>query len=213
MKSHLEVKTRLSPFRAVVGGLALAIVLGPAAASARAAEVWELLSFKQQGLSDDVLVALIESDGSVFHLTAKDVQTLHDKGLSDKVLVAMLKTATKAVDPVAPPAAPAAPGSEPPPAADESTPAPLTVAPPLASDETAAQDDAPVANEPPPVTPVVIEVPVLVPVSVPSHHAVAPSAPPAPVYWGFGGQRRPDAWQDAPSKPPVPPKSGGSLVP
>jgi hypothetical protein len=43
-------------------------------------------------------------------------------------------------------------------------------------------------------------VPVYVPVAVP----VVRQPPPQPVYWGFGGQLRPDAWRPAPDPPKTP---------
>ena len=70
------------------------VLLGPMQGRASAVTIQELLEFKGK-LSDDVLVALIESDGSVFHLSIGDVAALKDKGLSEKVILAMLKTATK----------------------------------------------------------------------------------------------------------------------
>ena len=70
------------------------VLLGPMQGRASAVTIQELLEFKGK-LSDDVLVALIESDGSVFHLSIGDVASLKEKGLSEKVILAMLKTATK----------------------------------------------------------------------------------------------------------------------
>src|SRR5262249_20548976 len=79
------------------------VLLGPMQGRASAVTIQELLEFKGK-LSDDVLVALIESDGSVFHLSIGDVASLKEKGLSEKVILAMLKTATKerATTPAAP---------------------------------------------------------------------------------------------------------------
>jgi len=57
------------------------VLLGPMQGRASAVTIQELLEFKGK-LSDDVLVALIESDGSVFHLSIGDVAALKDKGLS-----------------------------------------------------------------------------------------------------------------------------------
>ena len=78
------------------------VLLGPMQGRASAVTIQELLEFKGK-LSDDVLVALIESDGSVFHLSIGDVAALKDKGLSEKVILAMLKTATKQQTTPAPP--------------------------------------------------------------------------------------------------------------
>src|SRR5262249_38708587 len=92
------------------------VLLGPMQGRASAVTIQELLEFKGK-LSDEVLVALIESDGSVFHLSIGDVASLKEKGLSEKVILAMLKTASKqrAETPAAP-MAPAQPVYTPPPA-------------------------------------------------------------------------------------------------
>ena len=70
------------------------VLLGPMQGRASAVTVQELLDFKGK-LSDDILIALIESDASVFHLSIGDVAALKEKGLSERVILAMLKTATK----------------------------------------------------------------------------------------------------------------------
>ena len=71
--------------------LAAVLLLGPAAA-AGAATIQDLVKLKAAGLSDDILIALIESDGSVFQLKADDVISLKKQGLSEKVIMAMLVT-------------------------------------------------------------------------------------------------------------------------
>ncbi len=70
------------------------VLVGPLAGRASAVTVQELLDFRGK-LSDDILIALIESDGSVFHLSISDVAKLRDQGLSERVILAMLKTAQK----------------------------------------------------------------------------------------------------------------------
>jgi hypothetical protein len=64
----------------------------------------DLLSLKAAGVSDDILVALIESDDSVFRLTAQDILDLRAQGLSERVILAMLATMRKPVarGPIAP---------------------------------------------------------------------------------------------------------------
>jgi len=211
--------------RALGTALVAAILLGPLASLAAGAEIWELLSFKRQGISDDVLIALIETDGSEFHLTAGDVQMLHDKGLSDRVILAMLKTAKKRVDAPAPPLAPQTdvpllpvdPNAPPP---DQQPPAGAStyVGAPLPA------DDQTMAPPPEPPAPLVQEiyVPIAVPVVVgavvsrPDHHPIAPQPVAVkPEYWGWGGERRPGTW-DPPSpvvvvaKPAGPSSSVGS---
>jgi hypothetical protein len=190
------------------------LVLVASVRPVQAITVQELIDYHGR-LSDDILVALIESDGSVFHLTAADVVALLDRGLSEKVVTAMLRTAT-----LARAAAPTATG----PRDAIVTPAPIETpdAEPVQefqeTQETARSTTAPVVvnvtqkveqKVEPEVRTVAVPVAVPVYVAVPSRPAVTRAAP-APVYWGFGGQRRPDTWQERPtSKPPDKPKGGG----
>jgi hypothetical protein len=159
--------------RSLVGAI---LLLGLAAASVLAATTSaQLVNLARAGVDDDVLIALIETDGSTFQLNADDILALHQQGLSDRVIRAMQETARRPEPAEAPP----------PP-----MPAPTSVAPivPL------VQEVRPIVNlsEPPPpaaIYPVAARV-----------RPVEHSAPPAPVYWGWGGQRRPDSWDDAPTR-------------
>ncbi|MFI5177828.1 MAG: hypothetical protein ACHQO8_04670 [Vicinamibacterales bacterium] len=198
--------------------LPLLVLAGPLAGQASAVTVKELLEYKAK-LSDDVLIALIESDGSVFHLSIQDVAALRDQGLSERVILAMLKTATKRPEPASPAST-----------APQPSTAPVAVyAPPGAAVDQYGQPIA-APTEDQPKAPVVVNVKQEVTQTVeqptqPNYSmsspygyafspyvygfgAVAPARPvvappPAPVYWGWGGQRRPDSWQ--PSPPPPPP--------
>jgi hypothetical protein len=214
--------------------LALAFLAGPAAGIGYAASgIRDLLLLKDAGLSDDILIDLIQSDGSVFHLKAADIIDLHKQGLSDRVIRAMLATARKPAVPATPPAA----------ADPEQTTVPDVPEAPMAdrarvlvpaqTDEVTAgtqetqTNDAPQAMWPPvsmpvaaSVTPVpvrteVVEVyvPVAVPVVIDKRHVEPPAPPPAPVYWGYGGQKKPGSWDEPqaatpPAAKPAPPKGG-----
>ena len=156
---HLTLATLLT------GGL----LTGPLAAPAAAVGVEELFSLKANGLSDDVLVALIESDGSVFQLLPEDVVMLYRRGLSERVILAMIRTSRRPHQPLAD-----------------------TVVAPTPMQQTVVQP-VQVINS----SPVDVYVPVAVPVSV--FVPVNPHRPerlerPSSTYWGFGGQLRPDAW-------------------
>lgn len=157
---------RLAP-----SALVAALLIGPLASALSATSVDDLVNLKANGLSDQVLIELIEIDGSSFQLTADDVIALHRRGLSDAVLRAMIRTGRQSMiaPEVAPPALP---------------PAPAVVVVSV---------------------PVSVAVPVYVPVAVPvvDHRSARPVKAPEPVYWGFGGKLRPDAWKPAPE--PVPP--------
>ena len=76
---------------AVVSALLIVIAATPASA----VTIRDLLNLKNAGLSDDILIALMESDGSVFYLTADEVISLRRQGLSERVLLAMIETGKK----------------------------------------------------------------------------------------------------------------------
>jgi hypothetical protein len=83
--------------------IALFLLLAPGAfvQPASAVSVDDLLNLRARGLSDAVLVALIEADGSAFHLSASDIERLRARGLSDSVIVAMLEADKRAARPSA----------------------------------------------------------------------------------------------------------------
>jgi hypothetical protein len=180
--------------------VAAALLLGPAAGLASAVSVEDLLALRAKGLSDDILVALIQSDGSSFQLDAEQVGALHDAGLSDRVLIAMLNTRKP----------------EPAPAAFAA--GPVRDVAPMPADEMPVVEEIPAAEIIEPATvPVEPMVPVMVPVAVPVAVPVVVSSShergdevrghaqdgrnrgrsSQPVYWGYGGTLRPDAWQPA----------------
>ena len=175
--------------------LAAAVVLAPRVARASNVTANDLVKLSAAGLNDDVLIALIESDGVVFKLTPEEILSLRDRGLSQKVILAMLRTGKPR-----PAASPAVP-----PDTDQSTVVPVPPSPGVVSVEVAPTAPAPVivnvtqqveqAPSPPAYYPFTTHV--AVPVAVPVY--VVPPRPvkkPEPVYWGFGGQRRPDTWRD-----------------
>lgn len=177
--------------------LAAAIVLGAAAVPAEALTTRDIIELSRAGLGEEVLLALIEVDGSVFAIDPATIKSLKDAGVSENVIVALVRSgrqnhAVQTPEPAAMPA-PAAPAPEP---------------------QVVIVDH----HEPQP-QPVVVQVPVYVPVVQHSRHRRAVERPavestfvpfqfgpppfkPAvqqqprePVYWGFGGKLRPDAWK------------------
>lgn len=162
-------------------------------ARADALTVRDIVELTGAGLGEEVLLALIEVDVSVFPIDTATLKLLKGAGVSERVILAMIRSGRTQ------------------PAVTES----------IAGDESASRH----ATEPQVVVidhhdaPQVREVPVAVPVYVPyivrsahdgSVHEregdqsrpgtghVTPVRPPEPVYWGFGGKLRPDAWQPAP---------------
>ena len=205
--------------------LASTLLVGQAAA-ASGATIQDLIKLKAAGLSDDILIALIEADGSVFHLKADDVIAIRKEGLSEKVIMAMLATAIKKT---APPVA-ARPAVTTPSAVAQPQAPPTAVATPLVQINEQAEGGYDATAQPPaapasPVAPVVINITQRVeqrsesgrsdpaypmypnystypyypyyPFAGPVYVAPAVPVRTAPtVFWGFGGQRRPGTWKD-----------------
>jgi hypothetical protein len=168
---------------------------------ANALTVRDILELTRAGLGDEILLALIDVDRSVFPIDAATLKRLKDAGVSERVIVAMIRSA-RTPDPLPEQVAVVAPAP---------APEPQVIV---------------IEHHGPPQ---IREVPVAVPVYVPyvrapfvrrgAHQATVhdsfqpPSGrnrpagaalhtphvkAPEPVYWGFGGKLRPDAWQPEP---------------
>lgn len=169
---------------------ALALLIGPAVANAYAVTIRDLIELSKEGVSDAILVALIETDGSRFKLTPDDIRSAKTQGLSDAVIVAMIRTR-----PVSAPqrdavvdSIPAAPQPDPEPVI---APRIIVQAPPVNVSQTVTQR-VEVQHERSRVQHVPVYVPVYVPVPVRPVEVKKEE----PVYWGWGGKRRPDAWAE-----------------
>ena len=163
--------------------LSLIFVAG-VAAPAQAVSLRDLVDLSKQGLSDDLLIALVEAEKSVFHLSAADLKSLKAQGLSDRLLIHLLQTPSLR------------PAEEP----------QLLIA-----DVRTEPEPARVVIVDRVET---IAVPVYVPVAVPSRSrrdrghdrdhdrdaADDDRRRAAPQYWGYGGKLRPDAWKPATGK-------------
>jgi hypothetical protein len=157
--------------------------------TAGAVSVDELFNLKANGLSDDVLVALIEADGSVFHLSSDDVLALHKRGLGERVILAMLASARRAVLVTDPQPAPEPPVRIVPVAEAHAAPAVAPIQQSIVQHVEVVRED-----------PVYVHVPIAIPVAVPVRH----EKPVKPVYWGYGGDLRPGSWRPAPEVHPKP---------
>lgn len=146
------------------------------ASRAEAVSLRDLIDLAKQGMSDDLLIALVEAEKSVFHLTAADLKDLKSQGLSDRLLIHLLQT--PALRPAPEPtltiigAKPARPASAP----------PSTV---VIVDRVEH-----------------VAVPVYVPVPVVRHDRDGDKdgrdkdkKEEKPVYWGYGGKLRPGSWK------------------
>ena len=184
--------------------LAVILLLAGAASRAEALTIQDVIELTKAGVSEEVLLALIDVDAGVYPSDAETLKALKKAGVSEKVMVALVRSGRERPLPEPPQ----------PPMSDSEVQAP---APPVVVVE---------HHEPQPQQ-VMVPVPVYVPVytaPVRSHRGLnttrgqtvdfAPSnyvpfqpAPPVirqqvepapPVYWGFGGKRRPDAWAPSP---------------
>jgi hypothetical protein len=171
---------------------------------ADALTVRDIVELTHAGLGDEVLLALIEVDRSVFPIDSASIKQLKADGVSERVIVAMVRSGREA---------------PPPPEQFPSDAAVAAALPPPPEPQVVVIDhhDAPVVRE------VQVAVPVYIPVATRSVHAravegssngipvssdrwiaehspqqSAPRQHAEPVYWGFGGKLRPDAWKPAP---------------
>ena len=156
----------------------VALLPVPGFAQTQVPSVRDIMSLSKAGLSEDVLLALIEVNGSVYPTDAETLKGLKAAGVSPAVIVAMVRSGRQARS--LEPAATLQPES-----AEEAQPQIVVVE----------------REAPEPETRVIREVvPVPVYIAVPTHRHRRPGVEPRPlkpaepVYWGFGGKLRPDAW-------------------
>jgi len=180
----------------------LAVVLLGFTHAAQALTVRDIIELSRAGLGEEVLLALIEVDGSVYGIDSNTLKTLKDAGVPERVIVAMIRS-----------------GRQPRPQ-DQ-------LLPPVPVEEARAPEPQVVVidhREEPRVREVMVPVPIYVPVEtvrVRRHRGAAfvhsplvestystfvpfqsgpllvdPEIPKTDrVYWGFGGKLRPDAWK------------------
>lgn len=183
--------------------LLVGITVVALAGSAEALTIRDLIELSRAGLGDEVLIALIEVDGGVFAIDSATLKRLKAAGVGERVIVALVRSGREVqVEPPEP--VPEEPQPE--------APAPQVVV--------VDHHDHPVER----VREVLVAVPVYVPVFTRSRHrSVGLYDPPVdrtydastfvpfqsgpfltrpveprkaePVYWGWGGKLRPDAWQ------------------
>jgi hypothetical protein len=183
--------------RVLKAAVATGLLIAFAATPASAVTVRDLLNLKAAGLSDEILIALIQTDGSVFYLTADEIISLSKQGLSERVLLAMIDTARKP-QPVLPPVALPAEASE----YQQLAQPPVTLHVSQVNEQYVEQPQGRYADYPmtyPIGYP--LGYPIAVPVFISSVDRVHGKdvGRREPVYWGFGGQRRPDSWDARPA--------------
>jgi hypothetical protein len=185
------------------------VVLG-CARSADALTVRDLIELSRAGLGDEVLLALIEVNRGVYAIDRATLLSLKEAGVSDRVIAALVRS-----------------GREQPPVDPwwvmEEEPA-VPAQPPVVVIE---HHTAPEIHHVPVPVPVYVAVPVVQPrhrsrphipaestfvpfqTGPPPHRPVKPPSSFGPVYWGFGGKLRPDAWQPTGHKADAPKQESG----
>ena len=183
----------------------LLTVFALAAGRAEAVTIRDIIELTKAGLSDQVLLALIEVDRGVFAIDSATVKQLKDVGVSEAVIVALIRSGRT----------PRAP--EPQPVVE---PAP-TYQPPVRPEPEVIVIDH---HDAPAPAPVMVPYPVAVPVyltgpgrqfsrqntvttTLQTDQGLVKARLPVPanclkaepVYWGFGGKLRPDSWQPPPT--------------
>lgn len=163
---------------------------------ADALTVRDVVELSRAGLGDEILLALIEVDRSVFPVDAATLKGLKESGVGERVILAMIRSQRMT---------PAVPVVE----VSEEQEAPAAAPPQVVVIDHHDEDH----HDEPRVREVLVPVPVYVPVvrrhrsdddyvrsvrdrndpRVDSRHQPIKSA--EPVYWGWGGKLRPDAWK------------------
>src|SRR5262245_46210492 len=188
--------------------VACLVVLALTAGRAEAVTLRDIMELSKAGLSDSVLLALIEVDRSLFAIDTATIKKLKEAGVSDVVIVAMIRS-----------------GREQPP---EPPPAPPVVVDP--QDPPNEPRIVVIDHHDAPQAPVVYPVPVAVPVYAPfaatglvdgavrrnsnvvkatvqTDQGIVRARVPLPincvnaqpVFWGFGGKLRPGSWEPPPT--------------
>jgi hypothetical protein len=174
--------------------------------SASALTVRDVIELTRAGLGEDIILALIEVDPSVFPIDTATLKTLKAAGVSQRVIVAMIRSGRTQPPVSAEPAIPV--GIE-----EARAPEPQVIV--------IDHHDAREVREVPVAVPIYVPVPVTGrrvhiddrairapdPVDAAHRQELRPdevrresehTRQSQPVYWGFGGQLRPDAWQPTP---------------
>ena len=168
--------------------IAIALVALPVPAGAQMSDgqtltVAQVIELSRAGLGEEALLALIEVNRPVFPVDVDTLKRLKDAGVPPNVIVAMIRSGRTMP-----------PQPEPPLPADPVEPVPVAQ-PPVVIVE---HHDEPVVREVPVAYPVYVAVPVGR--TRADRHLRPPTVKPRkvePVFWGWDGKLRPDAWKPA----------------
>lgn len=162
---------------------------------ANALTLRDLIELSRAGLGDEVLLALIDVDQPVFSIDAATLKSLKAAGVSERVIVAVVRSGR--------PPAPAV--------AQAPAPEPVPVVPVAPEPQVIVidhHDAQPLVREV--AVPYLVYIPVVQRPRARDEQArddrardgergrigAATAKPAEPVYWGWGGKRRPDAWKE-----------------
>lgn len=173
-----------------------------AAVSAEAVTVRDIIDLTKAGLGDEVMLALIEVDARVFSIDTETLTLLKQSGVSEKVIVALVRSGR--VPPAAAEGNPAAIPPDPivvyvdqpaPVVQQVAVPVPVYVTVPGDWRETRRQRLGPQTDSNSAQAQSAVGLPPTQ--NGPPHYLTDRPAPSKgePVYWGFGGKLRPDAWK------------------
>jgi hypothetical protein len=180
----------------------LTLAITPAvSAGAQTLSTRDVIELSKAGLGEEVLLALIEVNRSVFPVDRATMKSLKDAGVAPAVIVAMVKSGRDQVEPSLPPSQPVAMMPQ-----DIVDGGGMTARERELERELERAKDRELERdlerirarrESQYVAPVAVPVPVYVPVPVRPRPVVKPAEP---VYWGWDGKRRPDSWDPAPAR-------------
>lgn len=206
--------------RRTVFALIAAVAL--TAGRAEAVTIRDLIELSKAGLSDAVLLALIEVDRSVFSIDNATLKQLKEGGVSDAVIVALIRSGRQPrPEPAAVPAPTRYADSDGCEAGPSGSPLSANAG---GCNTNNAHRDPPAAAPAPVAYPYPVAVPVYVPVpsrrgfdTRDTRHTIETTFPTdvglvrarvpvprncvkaEPVYWGFGGKLRPGSWEPPPT--------------
>jgi len=190
--------------------LPLVLVLGFAtSARAQSLTITDILDLTKAGLKPEALLALIEVHKSIFPIDRATLKMLKAEGVNDNVIVAMIRSGRDAVTPPAP--APLLPsvivdrgdGTQPLVVRDrDDRPTDTRVV--VVEPPQPRYEERRVVEERVREVPVPVYVPVTRSRDRDRDERPDPPKKAEPVYWGFDGKLRPDAWKPAgePDKKP-----------